>query len=260
MSAPYRRNKVKTACDIVRRVENWPTALGMRLRKSRPGLRLLAFRDGLNVICRAGSRDWDVIHELLFAGSYAVAMTHIRRIRGATTVLDLGGNIGMFSLLAAAQGSGVTVHAFEPGPPNYRMFEMNLLANPSLAERICLHREAVGGTKATVEWFFDEQNPGGSGLYGRSGKSFPVAIRAFDDVVAAVGARIDLAKIDIEGAEYQLVRCTAEEVWKNISAVSLELHDDPDGQMSQNQFLDRMRAYGYTITEESVCTYFLERR
>lgn len=259
MSAPYRRNKVRTLLDIVARIENWPTAVGMRLRRQRPGLRLLSFRDGLNIVCRAGSRDWDVVHELLFAGSYGRALEHVRASGGRATVLDLGGNIGLFSLLAAGQGPEVTVHAFEPGPPNYRLFEMNRLANPGCADRIHLHREAVAGANATVQWFFDETNPGGSSLYGGKGKSFPVAIRAFQDVVADIGTPITLAKIDIEGAEFDLVRGTPPAAWEKISAVALELHDDPAGQMSQTQFLDRFKAMGFTIEEENVCSFFLHR-
>lgn len=258
MPTQYRHNKIRTALDIVRRIENWPTAVAMRLRRGHPGLRLLTFRDGLNVLCRAGSRDWDVVHELLFAGSYGRALEHVAKSGPAPTVLDLGGNLGLFSLLAA-RGPSATVHSFEPGPPNYRLFEMNLLANPALAGRIHLHREAVGGANATVNWFFDEANPGGSSLYGTSGKSFPVTIRAFRDVLADIGRRIDLAKIDIEGAEYDLVRQATAADWEKVSAISLELHHDPAGQMTQEEFLERMKSFGFVIEEENVCTYFLHR-
>ena len=91
MSAPYRRNKLKTLCEIVRRIENWPTAVGMRLRRGRPGLRLLHFRNGLNIVCRRESRDWDVIHELLFAGGYAFAMNRVKSLSHRPTVLGLQG-------------------------------------------------------------------------------------------------------------------------------------------------------------------------
>ena len=259
MLTPYRRNKIKTFLDIIRRIENWPTAAGMRLRQHHAGLRMLSFRDGLNVVCRAGSRDWDVVHELCFAGSYGRALAHVRSARGPATVLDLGGNIGLFSLLAAQQREDVKVHAFEPGPPNYRLFEMNRLANVALAERIQLHKEAVAGVNATVNWFFDEENPGGSSLYGTMGKSFPVTIRAFAEVVAEIGPEVTLAKIDIEGAEYDLLRGAPASAWEKISAIALELHDDPAKQMSQPQFLERMKALGFTVEEENVCSYFLHR-
>ena len=259
MPAQYRHNKFKTLSDIVRQIDNWPTALGMRIFRDRPGLRLLAFRDGRNVVCRSGSRDWDVVHELLFAGGYARAFEFLRETKGPATVLDLGGNIGLFSLLAAAQRPDITVHAFEPGPPNYRLFEMNRLANPQVTDRIHLNREAVGGESATVNWFFDEANPGGSSLYGTSGKPFPVTIRAFSEVMAAMSHPIALAKIDIEGAEFDLLRGTSPAVWQRVAAVALELHDDPSRQMTQAQFLDYFKAQGYSIEDESVCSYFLHR-
>lgn len=254
----YRSNKLQTATDIVRRIDNWPTAFGMRFNRQKPGLQLLRFRDGLNVVCRGGTRDWDVIHELLFAGSYDRAMGHLRAQSGAPTVIDLGGNIGLFSLLAARTHPQAEVYAFEPGPPNFRLFEMNRLANHALTERIHLSKEAVSGETREVEWFFDEANPGGSGLFATEGKKFRVQLRAFTEVLPP--GPVALAKIDIEGAEFELLENTPAEVWQRISALSLELHDDPRGKMTQPAFLDRMKSYGFAIEEESVCTFFLHRK
>jgi FkbM family methyltransferase len=255
----YGSNKLKTAIDIVRRIDNWPTGMELRLRKCKPGLRLLRFRDGLNVVCRGATRDWDVVHELLFAGSYGRAIEYLKGTSNQPRVLDLGGNIGLFSLLAARAHPKAEIHSYEPGPPNYRLFEMNLLGNPNLADRIQLCKAAVGGKERDTEWHFDEANPGGSSLFGTSGTKYRVSIRAFGDVVAGMGSFIDLAKIDIEGAEFELLAETPPLVWEKVRAVSLELHDDPARRVSQAEFLKQMRGYGYRIEEETVCSYFLHR-
>src|ERR1017187_10155072 len=113
----YRRNKLRTVMEIVRRIENWPTAIALRLFRKRPGLRLLAFRQGINIVCRRDTRDWDVIHELFFAGSYGRAFQYLAEQSDTPRVLDLGGNIGLFSLLAASFHKKAKVIAFEPGPP-----------------------------------------------------------------------------------------------------------------------------------------------
>jgi len=76
-------------------------------------------------------------------------------------------------------------------------------------------------------------------------------------VVASLQAPVALAKIDIEGAEFDLLRHTPAAAWEKVSAIALELHDDPSGQMTQAQFLERFRTLGYAIEEESVCSYFL---
>jgi len=255
----YRRNKLRTIIEIMRRIENWPTAVGLRLFRHRPGLRLLAFRGGLNIICRHGTRDWDVIHELLFAGSYKRAMQYLEKQPGAPTVLDLGGNIGLFSLLAASSNQRARVISFEPGPPNYAFFEMNRLANPFLADRIELRKQAVGGIARTTEWFFDEKNPGGSGLFTTVGNHYPVQIVTFAEVVDCVPEPISLVKIDIEGAEFEILARTPPTTWQRIQAISLELHHDPEKRVSQEEFLSRMQNYGFRVEPESVCSYFLSR-
>ena len=158
----YKRNKIKTAWQILRDIENWPTAFGMRLRQQHQKLRLLSFRNGLNIACRGGTRDWDIVHELYFVGSYGRAMNFLKQLPGEPAVLDLGGNIGLFSLLAAQTHPAARIYAYEPGPPNYQMYEMNCLANPGLAKRIHLRKEAVAGKTRVAEWLFDDQNPGGS--------------------------------------------------------------------------------------------------
>jgi FkbM family methyltransferase len=257
--ADYQHNKIKTAWDIIQKIENWPTAFGLRLRPNHPGLRLLNFRNGLNVACRGGTLDWGVVHELYFAGGYGRAMDFLKSLPGEPAVLDLGGNIGLFSLLAAQTHPAARIFAYEPGPPNYRLFEMNCLANPGLSKRIHLCKEAVGGQTRVAEWLFDDQNPGASGFFGKGGAKFPVQIRALAEVIRSIGGDIALAKIDIEGAEYELLESTPPELWKQIQAVSLELHDNPGGKISPADFMKRMEDYGFKVEQETVVSFFLHR-
>jgi FkbM family methyltransferase len=258
-AAEYKHNKLATALDIARRIENWPTAWAMRISRKREGLRLLRLRDGLNLVCRGGTRDWDVIHELVFAGSYERAFEYLSILHEKMIVIDLGGNIGLFSLLAARHAPSAAIHVFEPGPPNLRILEMNLLANPQLGERIHVRPEAVAGREGSAKWFFDHQNPGGSSLFGKSDGGTEITVRSLAQVVTELKERISLLKIDIEGAEYEMIEQTPPEIWQLIPAISLELHNDPNRRMSNDQFLDRMSGFGYGIERERVCSFFLTR-
>jgi len=231
----------------------------MRISQQRRGLRLLRFRNGLNLVCRGGTRDWDVIHELFFAQSYGCALQYLSTVSRPTIVLDLGGNIGLFSLLAAQSNPLATVHVFEPGPPNLRILEMNRLANPQLGERIHVHDDAVGGEAQSAKWFFDEANPGGSSLFGQGDSGVDVQIRAFAEVIETSPDAISLVKIDIEGAEYSIVEETPPEIWQRIPAISLELHHDPEGKISNDQLLKKMTGFGYRLQPERVCSFFLTR-
>jgi FkbM family methyltransferase len=137
---------------------------------------------------------------------------------------------------------------------------MNLLANPSLSERIHLHREAVGGTNDTVTWFFDEQNPGGSSLYGTTGLSYSIKIRSFAEVLSSLSGIIDLVKIDIDAAEFELLDETPANAWKRVANIALELHDDPRKKMTREEFFARTESLGFTNEDESVINHFLHRK
>ena len=256
----YRSNKIGTAIEIVQKIRNWPEALGLRIFKGADRLSLLAFRDGFNIVVRGGTRDWDVVHELFFAKGYQKEMQWLAaRPDPAPKILDLGGNIGSFTLLAYRNKPGARITAFEPGPPNIALFQMNMLANRLPEDRIELRKMAVAGTTGTATWFFDSANPGGSSLYEKKGEPVDVQIVALAQVIEEAGEDIALLKIDIEGSEYDLLAHTPASVWERVHAIALELHDDPAGKKTQQSFMEEMKAFGYQIEQESVVSYFLHR-
>ena len=244
------------------RVVNWLTVVGMRVHRDWRGLRLLHFRNGLNLVCRGGTQDWEVISELAINGGYELALAHLRQQSGQPLVLDLGGNIGVFSLLAAQIAPNATIHSYEPAPANLRMFELNCLANESLSSRIQLIPEAVGGTTRTAEFLYDEGNPQASRIEAGGAIRFPVQIRAFAEVMAAIGRPVALVKMDIECAEYEVLEKTPDQAWNNVIALSLELHPNPKATFTVDEFLQRLRTLGFkSIRHERIgfeC-YFLSR-
>jgi FkbM family methyltransferase len=261
---PYTRNKVRTLFQLVKSIRNWPDAVELRLWRDRARLRLLEFRDGLNVVLRGGTNEWSVVHELLFAGGYEKALDWLSfRREPEPYVMDLGGNIGLFALLAARTKPNARIVSFEPGPPNFRIYRMNMLANPTLARQIELREIAVGGTAGEAVWNFHEDNPGGSSLHTGGGEmpssAIKVQLGAFADYVAEAPGEIALVKMDIEGAEWDILAKTPDAAWSKIQAIALELHDDPSGQRAQSDFIAGMKRLGFQVEAEAVCTYFLHR-
>jgi len=119
--------------------------------------------------------------------------------------IDIGANIGYFSLLAAALvGPTGKVYAFEPNPDNCRMFEMSIKANGF--ENIQLFPYAVAEQKQQFNL-----DVGGTNSNGRiidfspnavPGQATPMLIEAvtLDDTLPDLD-RVDVIKLDIEGAE-----------------------------------------------------------
>ena len=72
-------------------------------------------------------------------------------LREHPTILDIGANVGFFSLFAASRWGGI--FAYEPVQANYEEMVNNVKANPHVT--ITCRRMAVSGASGTIEMFFD---------------------------------------------------------------------------------------------------------
>jgi FkbM family methyltransferase len=115
-------------------------------------------------------------------------------------VLDIGANIGFYSLLAASRvGSDGEVLAVEPNPANVRLIQRSKAKNNF--ENIRVIQGTAYDTWEPLALFIDSSNgsvgsigSGTSDVAGRTVMGLPLR--------AAVGeARLDVVKIDVEGAE-----------------------------------------------------------
>ena len=124
-------------------------------------------------------------------------------VKPGQTVLDVGANIGYYTLLFSrlVQTSGQVV-AFEPDPQNAAILHRNLDENG--CGNVSLHQVAVGDRAATTRLFRCDGNGGMHRLYDSiccSEKYVEVSTVVLDSVLAAT-PRIDFIKMDIEGYEY----------------------------------------------------------
>ncbi len=118
--------------------------------------------------------------------------------------LDVGANIGYYSIIAAARGA--RVYAFEPVPKLFEALQENVALNPDLnisPQRVALARDTGPTTFFVVD---DPENQGLSSL-NESPKAVAITIQAqtLDDFVREQKfRRVDLMKVDVEGAEEQV--------------------------------------------------------
>ena len=130
-------------------------------------------------------------------------------LRPGNVFIDVGANVGMHTLAAARamQGQGKII-AFEPFEPTMRMLEKSIWMNgfSSMTE---IHQAAVfnaagrqqlfiGATSGHHSLFALEPSPN------NAQGPVEVPLVRLDSVIAA-GQRIDLMKIDVEGAELEVI-------------------------------------------------------
>lgn len=121
--------------------------------------------------------------------------------------VDAGANIGYFSVLAASVvGSEGQVFAFEPDPDNYRLLQANAGLN-DMADCITAVRAALSEAPGEGRLYLSRHNLGDHQVFvGDDPRdSVPVELLRGSDFLADRVERIDVVKVDTQGAEYRVI-------------------------------------------------------
>ena len=163
---------------------------------------------------RGGTSDVYVSKEIFRWKSYPLTP------RGV--VIDLGANIGAFSLFAAQTAR--TVYAFEPSSDNYAQLLKNIAANRF--SNIVPIRKAVGGANGAVDLYRASANKGSSSIVSVvSRDSERVEVVTLEKTLEICGVdHVDLLKVDIEGSEFSLFENASLEILERIDQIEMEVH------------------------------------
>lgn len=167
---------------------------------------------------RPRTGDWFVLHEVLRLGTYRLPRS---LTDGAEYVVDLGANIGLTALWYAGVMPAARLACVEPARDNATLLRRNV---EWLGERVTVVEAAVGPRRGTAE-FLEAETWGGQ-LAVAGGRGYPVELLDVATILErARFPRIDLLKVDIEGAERQLFG-SGDRTWLHgVRAMVVELHD-----------------------------------
>jgi FkbM family methyltransferase len=132
--------------------------------------------------------------------------------------LDVGANIGVKSLIMAAQARHGRVIAMEPGPSIAPALELNMQANQ--AANVTVEKVAIGDrTGATVR--FREESA--FGFVSDTGVEVPMT------TLATLAERLDLPrvdfiKMDVEGLEFEILKSSVDFINRNDALVYFEFN------------------------------------
>jgi FkbM family methyltransferase len=126
---------------------------------------------------------------------------------GAFTFVDIGANVGLYSLFVAARAQGrARILAIEPQPGIIERLRFNLAANP--AARVDVLPLAVTDREGTIDLVIDGNDSGGTHIdkktatRGGGAHAVTVPCKPLLAILRDAGiAAIDALKIDVEGAE-----------------------------------------------------------
>jgi FkbM family methyltransferase len=144
------------------------------------------------------------------------------------TVIDIGGNIGVFAAYAASRADGVTVYSFEPFPKNAEYFLSNMAK--SRLSNVTLQNLAVAGKPGTRT--LRVANSWGCHSLGTDGDKTAAGVEVqcttLDKIISDAG-KCDFLKIDCEGGEYEILRNTTEATLRAVKKIVCEYHNTEQG-------------------------------
>jgi FkbM family methyltransferase len=189
----------------------------------RNGLALpaLRFRRGFTLNHRPGDQILLQFYETLRDKSYRRFITE----PGHGTVLDLGANIGVVTVDWANRLPALRIHAYEPHPSNFATLCENVQTN-GLTSRVSLHQEAIGRSTGRLHLRASELSMETS-AYSTAGKyeEFSAPMVTLATVVQRCKSRIALAKMDVEGAEVDILEGASSQILNEIDQFVIEYHD-----------------------------------
>ena len=165
--------------------------------------------------------DKDVLWEMFGENIYRLDEA---RLGENKVVLDIGANIGAFSIKAAAMVEGVHVIAVEPEPNNLRLLTANIKRN-NMKDLIKVYALAVSAPGISMMEITDGA---GSSV---ATPSLNVAINTISLKNLIVGIErdygykeFDFLKVDVEGSEYDIFHLASPDLINKFKYIALEFH------------------------------------
>lgn len=191
--------------------------------------------------------DVQTVWVVFCAGDYFVP-------QDCATVLDLGANIGAFTIYAARCRGARTVYAFEPVAATFATLVQNVQANGltsvqpfqkgigARSERRRIHLGVTSQHASLIHRGLREYE---------SGDAEDVEIVTLEDLLNGLNLdQVDMAKMDCEGGEVEAILAASDTTLRRIRHISLEYHF-PGGISTEAEFFGRLARAGFRCTRRS---------
>jgi len=161
-------------------------------------------------------------------------------LRNATSeyasILDIGANVGFFSLYARMRFPNAVIHAYEP----------NLKLVPFLNHQASLAKaqvflEAVGAENGKIKLVHARESLQTRSVLDSRGEIPQIA---FSEAMKRMGGKVDLVKLDCEGAEWSIL--SDSKAWRNVARLTMEYHLF-EQQQTHDEIVSLIEAAGFEI-------------
>ena len=162
-----------------------------------------------------------------------------RFVKPKGIVVDCGAHIGLFTLRCLKSLHTTFVIAIEPNPLNARLLRANLLMNG--ADRFLIIEAAAGSSNDEVKLYLNDLSSRSS-IVKKTARYIRVKQVKLDDVIPTLAQHVDFIKIDVEGAELEVLRGASELIKRDKPVMVIETQME-----NLCEIADFLRNKGYQV-------------
>jgi len=211
---------------------------------------LYSFRvKGLGIVlCRGGTDD---VFQFVPGHEGDVEEFIKSHLKEGSVFVDLGANVGYYTLIASRLvGSRGRVYAVEPVPSTAAILRLNVILNK--LDNVIIIEKAAWFTKEKVNLRIPGSDYGYASVVRGYGKSMLVEACPLDELLQDVD-HIDILKIDVEGAEYEVLKGAKNTLHKT-KCIVLELT------RNIKEVFELLINYGFKIKKAELPAYIIAYR
>ncbi len=165
--------------------------------------------------------DIDIFKEIVIEDEYRIKNV----LKEGEIILDIGANIGLFSLCASNMINNIKVYAFEPFKDNFKILKENIKLNKS--NNIIPQMSALSDSNGKGFLFISHENTGAHSIYDKGNMNKKI-IKTETLTSALERTKANFLKIDCEGAEYKILLSTSKKIIRKVDGMILEQHITPE--------------------------------
>ncbi len=237
-------------------------------------------------IAHLNQYETDYVYQEIFVDQ--AYLKHGITLNDGDCVVDVGANIGLFTLFVQQKCPHATVYAFEPSPPVYEILQTNArlygaqvktfnygLSNETKKAQFTFYRHSSvfssyyadaaqdeHAVKAVIRNMLRQQNGAldpaaldkftAELLAGRlESETFVCQLKTLSSIITEQGIdQIDLLKIDVEKSELDILQGIEAEHWSIIKQIVMEVHDQAGSLVTQITRLLQCRGFEVVVDEE----------
>lgn len=189
-------------------------------------------------------QDANMHREVIEANQYHLTKEELT----GRSVIDVGANIGAFSLLSASLGAKKVI-GLEPVTKTFNLFQSNVKRS-GLSSIIALKNLVSAEHGKYFKISNDNDNSGANSMYNVAENSEMVRSLSLTTILKMVDGDNILLKLDCEGAEYDILLNATQEEMDRINEVVLEIHTDLHPTFKGKEILEnKLKEFGFTMTK-----------